>query len=97
MAAHPEEILFVSECGYPPCSKLWAICRCCYRGHRYCSKACSKLARVEKKRQYNCENQQGPGRDDHRDRQRALRVRQAKSAASKKIVTDHTSNRTPIR
>ena len=50
MAAHPEEILFVSECAYAPCSKLWAICRCCYQGHQYCSKACSKLARVEKKR-----------------------------------------------
>ena len=75
MAAHPEEILFVSECAYPRCSKLWAICRRCYRGHKYCSKACSKVARVEKKRQYNCETQQGPGRDRHRDRQRALRLR----------------------
>ncbi len=85
----------MSECGYPPCSKLWAIGRCCYRGHRYCSKACSKLARVEKKRQHNCHDQQGPGRDDHRDRQRALRLRQAKSAASEKNRDRHTSIEPP--
>jgi len=85
----------VSECAYPPCSKLWAICRCCYRGHKYCSKACSKLARVEKKRQHNCHDQQGPGRDDHRDRQRALRSRQAKSGSSEKKRDGHTSIEPP--
>jgi hypothetical protein len=85
----------VSECAYPPCSKLWAICRCCYRGHKYCSKACSKLARVEKKRHHNCHDQQGPGRDDHRDRQRALRSRQAKSGSSEKKRDGHTSIEPP--
>jgi len=85
----------VSECAYPPCSKLWAICRCCYRGHKYCSKACSKLARVEQKRQHNREDQQGPGRDDHRDRQRALRSRQAKSGSSEKKRDGHTSIEPP--
>jgi len=85
----------VSECAYQPCSKLWAICRCCYRGHKYCSKACSKLARVEKKRQYNCATQQGPGRDRHRDRQQALRLRQAKSASSEKKRDRHTSIKPP--
>ena len=85
----------MSECAYPPCSKLWAICRCCYRGHKYCSKACSKLARVEKKRQHNCHDQQGPGRDDHRDRQRALRSRQAKSGSSEKKRDGHTSIEPP--
>ncbi len=85
----------MSECAYPPCSKLWAICRCCYRGHRYCSKACSKVARVEKKRQYNCENQQGPGRDRHRDRQGALRLRQAKSASSERNRDRHSSIEPP--
>ena len=85
----------MSECAYPPCPKLWAICRCCYRGHRYCSKACSKLARVEQKRQHNRDDQQGPGRDDHRDRQRDLRLRQAKSASSKKNRDGHTSIEPP--
>jgi hypothetical protein len=85
----------VSECAYPPCSKLWAICRCCYRGHKYCSKACSKLVRVEKKRRYNCDDQRGPGRDVHRDRQRALRLRQAKSASSEKNRDGHTSIEPP--
>lgn len=59
MAVHPEENLFVSECAYSPCSIPWAISRCCYRGHRYCSKACSQLARQEKKRQYNGRHQEG--------------------------------------
>ncbi len=81
----------MSECAYKPCSKPWAICRCCYRGHQYCSEACSKVARVEKKRQYNRDDQQGPGRERHRDRQRALRLAQAKSASSEKNRDGHTS------
>ncbi len=85
----------MSECAYQPCSKLWAICRCCYSGHKYCAKACSKLARVEKKRQYNTERQQGPGRDRHRERQRAWRLQQAKSASSEKKRDRHTSVKPP--
>jgi len=95
MAAHSEEIVFVSECAYLPCSIVWAICRCCYRGHRYCSDACSERARREKKREYNRRRQQGPGRDHHRERQRACRLRQAKRTSSKQIVTDHSSTEPP--
>jgi hypothetical protein len=86
----------VSECAYPSCSIPWAICRCCYRGHRYCSDACSELARLEKKRQYNRDHQKGPGREDHRDRQRALRERrQAETESSENNVTDHSSIEPP--
>jgi len=81
----------VSECAYRACSKPWAICRCCYRGHRYCSEACSQLARLEKKREYNGRHQQGRGRKHHRGRQRAYRWRQASGACSEKIVTDQSS------
>lgn len=85
----------MSECAYPPCSIVWAICRCCYRGHRYCSDACSERARREKKRAYNRRHQQGPGRGRHRERQRARRLRQAKRPSSKQIVTDHSSIEPP--
>jgi len=85
----------VSECAYQPCSKPWAICRCCYRGHQYCCEACSELARAEKKRQYNRHDQQGPGRKGHRERQQALRLRQAKSASSEKKRDGHTSIEPP--
>lgn len=96
MAALPEEILFVSECAYPPCSRPWWICRCCYRGNKYCSKTCSELARREKKRQYNRDHQQGPGREGHAERQRARRMQQAKlGAGSKRIVTDQSSLEPP--
>jgi hypothetical protein len=97
MAALPEEILFVSECAYSPCSRPWWICRCCYRGHKYCSEACSKVARREKKRQYNRDHQQGPGREGHVERQQAYRLQQAKLGAdSKKIVTDQSSLEPPF-
>lgn len=96
MAALPEEILFVSECAYPHCSRPWWICRCCYCGHKYCSEACSELARREKKRQYNRRHQQGPGRENHAKRQRTRRLQQAKlGAGSKKIVTDQSSHEPP--
>ena len=96
MAAHPEEILFVSECAYPPCSRPWWICRCCYRGHTYCSEACSELARREKKRQYNRDHQQGPGREDHAERQRAHRLQQAKLAETVAEDNSRTAVKTRI-
>lgn len=97
MAALPEEILFVSECAYPPCSTPWWICRCCYRGQKYCSEACSELARRKKKRQYNRDHQQGPGRKKHVERQQAYRLQQAKlGTCSKKIVTDQSSLKPPF-
>lgn len=81
----------MSECAYPPCSKRWAICRCCYRGHRYCSDACSKRARQERKREYNLRHQSGPGRKRHRECEKGRRLQQAKGMLPKQIVTDHSS------
>jgi hypothetical protein len=63
--------------------------------HLYCSDACSERARREKKRDYKRRHQQGPGRDGHRERQRARRLRQAKGPSSKQIVTDHSSTEPP--
>lgn len=86
----------MSECGYPPCSRPWAICRCCYRGHRYCSKACSQLARLKNNRESNRRHQQGPGRKGHAARQQDYRLRQVSSGTgSKKKVTEQSSNEPP--
>jgi hypothetical protein len=96
MAVHPEEILFVSECAYPSCAIQWAICRCCYRGHRYCSEACSQQARREQKRQDNRRYRQEEYREDHAARQREYRLRQTSCGdGSKRRVTGHTSNAPP--
>lgn len=82
----------MSECAYPPCSKPWGICRCCYRGHRYCSQACSQRARRDQKRQDNRRYQQGVGREDHAMRQREYRLRQERRGdGMKESVTGQTS------
>lgn len=97
MAALPEEILFKGVCAYPPCpTPLW-ICRPCYRGQRYCSDRCYALARREQCRSYNRHYQQGNGRENHKKRQQARRLRQAKArqAGVEKIVTDHSSQPPP--
>ena len=86
----------MSECAYPPCSKPWAICRCCYRGHRYCSEACSQQVRREQKRQDNRRYRQEECREDQAARQREYRLRQTSYGdESKRRVTGHTSNDPP--
>jgi hypothetical protein len=58
------------------CSKVFWICRSCYRGHQYCSEACRYSGRRESQRLSRRKHQQSPeGRADHCDRQRAYRNR----------------------
>jgi len=63
-------------CRAPGCGALFWICRCCDRGHRYCSPPCREKARLQQRREANRRHQQSPeGRLDHRDRQRVYRHR----------------------
>ncbi len=58
------------------CRATFFICRCCYRGHKYCSDECREPARQEQKRQANRRHRHSEeGRLDNRDRVRAHRAR----------------------
>ena len=66
------------------CGRLFAICAACDRGHTYCTPSCRTLGRRRSVRAARDRHQRSPeGRLDHRDRQRAYRVRRR--------VTDQTS------
>jgi hypothetical protein len=59
------------------CGVWLAICRSCYRNHRYCSKACSAAARREGKQAWHRQHRLSEeGRKDHRDQERARRLRE---------------------
>ena len=67
---------------------MFWICQRCYRGQRYCSDRCRVKTRRQQRREANRRHQQSrEGRLDHRDRQRAYRLRRARAR-----VTDHTRN-----
>ena len=73
-------------CRAPGCGVIFFVCQHCDRGQAYCSSACRKHARLLQNRQSNRRHQQSEeGRLDHRDRQRAYRLRRASIN-----VTDHT-------
>ena len=58
------------------CSRLFAICAACDRGHAYCTPQCRSAARRRAVRAARARHQGSPeGRLDHRDRQRAYRAR----------------------
>ena len=60
----------------PWCGTVFAICRPCYRGHRYCGPACSLAARTQSVERARRRHRQSPeGRADHRDRERDRRRR----------------------
>ena len=72
-------------CQAPNCGVIFFVCPKCDRRQVYCSDACRKSARRIKQREANRRHQQSEeGRLDHRDRQRAYRLRNAKLR-----VTDH--------
>jgi hypothetical protein len=72
-----QQLLFYQRyCHARECGALFYICRPCYRGQRYCTDPCRRSARQEQKRAANRRHQQClEGRLDHRDRQRAYRIR----------------------
>ena len=86
-------------CAAPDCRAMFFICSHCDRGHRYCSHPCRLRTRAAQRREARRRHQRSlEGRLDHRDRQRAYRLRQAaaRRAAQKHSVTDHTPQPHPI-
>jgi len=74
------------HCGSVGCGAAFWICQCCDRGQRYCSERCRLKTRREQRREANRRHQKSEeGRLDHRDRQRAYRLRRAPAG-----VTDHS-------
>lgn len=73
---------------------MFFVCPGCDQEQAYCSKLCSKRARLAKHRVANRRHQQSEeGRLDHRDRQRAYRRRKAIArfqSATTESVTDQT-------
>jgi len=71
----------------PRCGTPFGVCRACDRGHVYCGRACSGLARRDSRRRARRRHRQSPeGRLDHRDRERARRRRRREAAR----VGDHS-------
>src|SRR5262244_649683 len=99
MAAHHNLIFHQKFCAAIDCRAMFFICSHCDRGHRYCSHPCRLRSRLEQRRAARQRHQRSvEGRLDHRDRQRAYRLRQAaaRRASGKNSVTDHTPQPPPI-
>lgn len=70
------------------CSKWVIICSHCDRGHRYCSRACAKAARLASQRRASRRYQaKPPGRLNHANREARNRSRKR----AEKKVTHHPS------
>lgn len=83
-----QPLLRLERCGH--CAKLFPICRRCYRGHAYCSEPCREAARAAQVRAARAAHRQSAaGRADHRDHNRALRLR--KRAGDTTPVSDQGS------
>ena len=81
------ESLRLAQC--PRCQRQFAICSQCDRGHVYCGPPCSLGARCDSLRRARRRHRRSPeGRLDHRDRERARRLRKRFSVAR---VGDHPS------
>jgi hypothetical protein len=73
------------------CGTPFFVCRKDYRGQAYCGDACRAAARVVSARAARIRHERSEaGRLDHRDRQRATRMR------LRARVTDHTSAAMPL-
>ena len=94
MAASPQTVFRQRFCRASDCRTLFFICSHCDRGQCYCSLVCRQGSRLKQQRVARRRHQDSPeGRLDHRDRQRAYRLRRAASAraTTKENVTDHGS------
>lgn len=68
-------------CQAGTCRAQFFLCAACDHGQRYCSPACRSGARTLQRRAARQRHQRSlAGRLDHRDRQRAYRLRQAAAA-----------------
>ena len=78
MTAGTEILLRLRRCRERSCGTVFYVCRGCDRGQRYCATACREKARREQRRAANQKHQTSDeGRQDHRYRQRAYRLRLA--------------------
>ena len=76
MGDEQQLLFFQQHCHASDCAALFFICRPCYRGQRYCGARCRQNTRRQQRRCANRRHQQSlEGRLDHRDRQRAYRLR----------------------
>ena len=94
MAASPQTVFRQRFCKASDCRTMFFICSRCDRGQRYCGLICRRRCRLQQRRNAGRRHQQSyEGRLDHRDRQRAYRLRKARSAVpnAKENVTDHGS------
>jgi len=81
-------VLLARTCRW--CQRTFTICRCCDRGHAYCSDVCARAGRRASCRAANRRHRQSEeGRLDQRDRQRAFRARN--KVRRQAGVTDHSS------
>ena len=95
MAGIPQTVFHQRFCNASQCRLLFFICTHCDRGQRYCSPTCRRSTRLEQQRAARRRHQHSlEGRLDHRDRQRAYRLRKAATARALKTksVTEHGSN-----
>ena len=92
-----EDVLRQRVCRWSECRSLFWICRCCDRGHQYCSDQCRQKARREQRRAANLRHRRTPeGRLDQRDRQKAYRQRLAAISVMDQGSYDEASSATII-
>jgi hypothetical protein len=94
MAGISQTVFHQRFCKGSACGRLFFVCHHCDRGQRYCSPGCRRQSRLEQRRAARRRHQQSiEGRLDHRDRQRAYRLRKASTTRAdlKESVTDHGS------
>lgn len=89
-------VVLVFDCVY--CQQDFAICKSCYRGHKYCSESCRSLGyrenKVKARKKYDSSAE---AKADHRDRQKAFRKRKKENHPETLVVncvTDQSSNLT---
>lgn len=92
-ATHDQTPLRLLVCARDDCRAVFYLCCHCYRGQRYCSRPCSRLARVQQLRLARRRYRQSPaGRARHRDSSRAYRLCRAKACWALKLsVVDQSS------
>jgi hypothetical protein len=80
MTTHPSiDGLRPRRCGDPTCNAMFALCRGCDRGQRYCSDACRKRMRLRQVRTAGRRYQASAvGKLKHGQRQQAYRQRQCR-------------------
>ncbi|MGH8516761.1 MAG: hypothetical protein ACREUE_04815, partial [Panacagrimonas sp.] len=75
-----DTLLRLERCGF--CVGVFALCRACFRGQVYCDDSCRVPARRAQKRAARARHQQSPeGLEDHRERNRDLRLRKRTALA----------------